>query len=148
MSNVEARLVPSLSPSAGETFGLPGRGRSADGAAAGIKRWRFMTVGLVAGDLVSGTLSTLAAAILIALAGLGGKIGIAERVQMHMPVLLLLLLGIGCSLGLYRSNIKSPMERFRVRVTVTLLFAFAGMLMWIREGASVELAISACGSNA
>jgi Undecaprenyl-phosphate galactose phosphotransferase WbaP len=142
MSNVEARLVPTLPSSAGETFGFPGRGRSAGGAAAGIKRRRLVTVGLVAGDLVAGTLSIVAAVILVTLAGLGGKIGVADRVQMHMPVLLLLLIGIGCSLGLYRSNIKSPMERFRVRATVTLLFAFAGMLMWVREGASVELAIA------
>jgi Undecaprenyl-phosphate galactose phosphotransferase WbaP len=142
MSNVEVRLVPSLPSSADETFGFPGRGRSAGGAAAGIRRRRLVTAGLVAGDLVSGTLSIIAAVILVTLVGLGGTIGIADRVQMHMPVLLLLLIGIGCSLGLYRSNIKSPMERFRVRVTVTLLFAFAGMLMWVREGASVELAIA------
>src|SRR6202043_2050130 len=30
---------------------------------------------------------------------------------------------------------------FRIRATATLLFAFAGMLMWVREGPSVELAI-------
>ena len=58
-----------------------------------------------------------------------------------MCLLLLLLLGINCSLGLYRSNIRSPMERFRLRATATLLFVFAGMLMWIREGPLVELAI-------
>ena len=58
-----------------------------------------------------------------------------------MCVLLLLLLGINCSLGLYRSNIRSPMERFRLRATATLLFIFAGMLMWIRDGPSLELAI-------
>ena len=61
--------------------------------------------------------------------------------QTQMCVLLLLLLGINGSLGLYRSNIKSPMERFRLRATATLLFAFTGMLMWIREGPSIELAI-------
>ena len=61
--------------------------------------------------------------------------------QTQMCLLLLLLLGINCSLGLYRSNIRSPMERFRLRATATLLFVFAGMLMWIRAGSSVELAI-------
>jgi Undecaprenyl-phosphate galactose phosphotransferase WbaP len=142
MSNVEARLVPTLPSSAGETFGFPGRGRSAGGAAAGIKRRRLVIAGLVAGDVVAGGLSVIAAVVLITLAGLGGRIGVVDRVVMHMPVLLLLLIGIGCSLGLYRSNIKTPMERFRVRVTVTLLFAFAGMLMWVREVASVEMAIA------
>jgi Undecaprenyl-phosphate galactose phosphotransferase WbaP len=70
-----------------------------------------------------------------------GRIGLVGRMPMQTCVLLLLLIGINCSLGLYRSNIKSQMERFRLRATATLLFAFAGMLMWVREGPSVELAI-------
>ena len=39
---------------------------------------------------------------------------------MQMCVLLLLLIGINCSLGLYRSNMKSPLERFRLRAMATL----------------------------
>ena len=60
---------------------------------------------------------------------------------MQMCVLLLLLIGITvCSASIGPST-KSLMERFRLRATATLLFVFAGMLMWVREGPSVELAI-------
>ena len=58
-----------------------------------------------------------------------------------MPATLLLLIGMCGLLGLYRSSTKSLMERFRLRATATLLFVFAGMLMWVREGPSVELVI-------
>jgi Undecaprenyl-phosphate galactose phosphotransferase WbaP len=142
MSNIEARLVPTLSPASDETFGLGGAERRGAPAAKGIDRRRLVTAGLVAGDLLSGALAIVATAAILAIVGPAGQIGFVDRVQMHMPVMLLLLIGIGCSLGLYRSNIKSPMERFRVRATVTLLFTFAGMLMWVRGGLSVELVIA------
>ncbi|WP_197033511.1 sugar transferase [Bradyrhizobium sp. URHD0069] len=90
---------------------------------------------------MSGTMAIVAVAVIVAVAWPAGQIGLVGRVQMHLCVLLLLLIGINCSLGLYRSNIRSPMERFRLRATATLLFIFAGMLMWVREGPSVELAI-------
>src|ERR1700759_3216288 len=70
MSNVEARFVPSLPSPAGETIGFPGRDRSAGGAAAGVKRRRLVTAGLVAGDLIAGGLSVIAAVVLITVAGL------------------------------------------------------------------------------
>jgi exopolysaccharide biosynthesis polyprenyl glycosylphosphotransferase len=84
-------------------------------------------------------MAIVAAAAIVAVAV--GQIGLVGRMQAQMCLLLLLLLGINCSLGLYRSNIRSPMERFRLRATATLLFVFAGMLMWIRQGPLVELAI-------
>ena len=79
--------------------------------------------------------------MIVAVAWPAGRVGLVGLVQRQMCVLLLLLIGINCSLGLYRSNIKSRMERFRLRATATLLFTFAGMLTWVREGPSVELAI-------
>ena len=45
----------------------------------------------------------------------GGQVGLISRMQTQMCLLLLLLLGINCSLGLYRSRIRSPIERFRLR---------------------------------
>ena len=141
MSNVEARVASTLSPPGGEPFGLHGGARRGALAAKGIRRRRLFAATLFAGDIVSGTMAIVAAAVIVAVAWPAGQIGLVGRVQMQMCVLLLLLIGINCSLGLYRSNIKSPMERFRLRATATLLFAFAGMLMWIREGPSVELAI-------
>jgi Undecaprenyl-phosphate galactose phosphotransferase WbaP len=141
MSNVEARVARTLSPPGGDPFGLRGGARRGAPAAKGVRRRRLFAAALFAGDIVSGTMAIVAAALIVAVAWPADQIGLFGRVQMQMCVLLLLLIGINCSLGLYRSNIKSPLERFRLRATATLLFAFAGMLMWIREGPSVELAI-------
>ena len=141
MSNVEARVARTSSPPGGEPFGLGADGRRGALAAKGIRRRRLFAAALFAGDIVSCTMAIVVAAVIVAAAWPAGWIGLVGRVQMQMCVLLLLLIAINCSLGLYRSNIKSPMERFRLRATATLLFAFAGMLMWIREGPSVELAV-------
>ena len=141
MSNVEARVARTLSPPGGEPFGLRGGARRGALAAKGIRRRRLFAAALFAGDIVSGSMAIVAAAMIVAVAGPAGQIGLVGRVQMQMCVLLLLLIGINCSLGLYRSNIKSQMERFRLRAMATLLFTFAGVLMWIRGGLSVELAI-------
>jgi Undecaprenyl-phosphate galactose phosphotransferase WbaP len=140
MSNVEAHAARSLSPPGRKPIKLGGgveRGR----LAAGIRRRRLFAAALFAGDIVSGAVAILAAAVIVAMAWPAGQVGLAGWIQTQLCVLLLLLLGINCSLGLYRSNLKNPMERFRLRATATLLFAFAGMLMWIRAGPSVELAI-------
>ena len=145
MSNVEARVARTLSPPGGEPFELRGGARRGALAAKGIRRRRLFAAGLFAVDIVSGTMAIVAAAVIVAVVRPAGQTGLIGPVQMQMQiqmcVLLLLLIGINCSLGLYRTNIKSPMERFRLRATATLLFAFAGMLMWIREGPSIELAI-------
>src|SRR4051794_17768273 len=132
MANDEVRVARTLSPPGGEPFGLRGGARRGALAAKGIGRRRLFAAALFAGDTVSGIVAIVAAAVIVALAWPAGQIGLVGRVQMQMCMLLLLLIGINCSLGLYRSNIKSPMERFRLRATGTLLFAFAGMLMWIR----------------
>jgi Undecaprenyl-phosphate galactose phosphotransferase WbaP len=141
MSNVEARVPRTLSPPRGESLGLRGSVLRGALAAKANRRRGLFAASFFAGDIVSGTMAIIAAAVIIALAWPAGQIGLVGRVQMQISVLLLLLTSINCSVGLYRSNIKSPMERFRLRATATLLFAFAGMLMWVREGPSFELAI-------
>ena len=141
MSNVEARVARTLSPPDGGPFGLREGARRGAPAAKEIRRRRLLVAGLFAGDIVSGTMAIVAAAVIVAATWPAGRIGLVGRVQEQICVLLLLLIGINCSLGLYRTNIKGPIERFRLRATATLLFAFAGMLMWVREGPSVELAI-------
>ena len=75
------------------------------------------------------------------MAGPAGQSGLIDWLWTEMPATLLLLIGMCGLLGLYRSSTKSLMERFRLRATATLLFVFAGMLMWVREGLSVELVI-------
>ena len=139
MSNVDARLARTLSPSGRKPFGVGVESRRGLLPETGGRRRRFFAAIRFAGDVVSGAMAIVAAVAIVAVAV--GQPGLVGRMQTQMCLLLWLLLGINCSLGLYRSNIRSPMERFRLRVTATLLFVFAGMLMWIREGPLVELAI-------
>ena len=133
MSNVDARLRPYIVAVRSQTVrgwrGVAPRGLPETGG----RRRRLFAAILFASDVVSGALAIVAAAVIVAAAA--GQMGLVGRMQTQMCLLLLLLLGINCSLGLYRSNIRSPMERFRLRATATLLFVFAGMLMWIRAGA-------------
>ena len=137
MSNAEARSTRPLSPPGGKPFGL-GASAQHNGLAAWVGRRRLFAVALFAGDLVSGTIAILAAASIVAVLWPAVQTG---WLQTQLCVLLLLLLGINCSLGLYRSNLKSPMERFRLRAAATLLFVFAGILLRIRAGPFAELAI-------
>lgn len=139
MSNVDARRARTLSPAGGKPFGGGGESRRGRLSEKGVRRRRVFAALLFAGDIVSGSMAVVTAAASVAVAA--GQISLVGRTQTQMCLLLLLLLGINCSLGLYRANIRSPMERFRLRATATLLFVFAGMLMWIREGPSVELGI-------
>src|SRR5262245_30636942 len=134
MSNADARPARTLPPPRGKPFGVGGETRPSEN---GIRRLLLAAV-LFAGDLVSGA-TTIVAAVIIAAAA--GEMDLVGRMQAQAGLLLLLLLGINCSLGLYRPNVSSPMERFRLRVSATLLFVFAGMLMWIRTGSWVELAV-------
>jgi Undecaprenyl-phosphate galactose phosphotransferase WbaP len=138
MSNVEAR-VSTLSPAGGKPVGVGEESRRGRLPEKATKRRRLFSAILFAGDIVSGTVAVVAAALIVAVAA--GQISVVGRMPAQMCLLLLLLLGINCSLGLYRSNIRSQMERFRLRAMATLLFVFAGMLMWIREGSLLELAI-------
>src|SRR5712675_642865 len=140
MSNVAARAARTLPPPGGKPFRLAGGARRGKFAAR-IGRRRLLTAALVAGDIVSGIMAIVAAAVIVAVVWPAGQVELAGWMQTEMWVLLLLLLGTNCSLGLYRSSFKSPIERFRLRAAATLLFAFVGMLMWIRAEPSVELAI-------
>ena len=139
MSQIDTRVARTLPPPGGKPFGLGGELRRGALEGKGSRRRRLVVAAAFAGDLVSGTAAIVAATVIVA--ATAGEIGLAGRMQAQMCVLLLLLLGINCSLGLYRSNIRSPMERFRLRATATLLFIFSGMLIWIREAPSLELAI-------
>jgi exopolysaccharide biosynthesis polyprenyl glycosylphosphotransferase len=141
MSSVDERLARThaLPPHGGKPFGVGGASRRGRLPGKGGNRRRLFAAIRFAGDVVSSAVAIVASAAIVAVAV--GQIGLVGRMQAQMCLLLLLLLGINCSLGLYRSNIRSPMERFRLRATATLLFVFAGMLMWIRQGPLVELAI-------
>jgi Undecaprenyl-phosphate galactose phosphotransferase WbaP len=136
MSNVDARLARTWSPS-GLPFGVGEEPRPSSFPDGG---GRLFAAILIAGDIASSIMAIVAAAVIVATAA--GQVGFISRMQTQMCLLLMLLLGINCSLGLYRSRIRSPIERFRLRATATLLFVFAGMLMWIRDGQLVELAIT------
>src|SRR5215475_1261652 len=114
MSNADARLSRTLSqggkPSAvGETRRTENRTRAL-----------LLAAVLFAGDFVSGVMAVATAAVIVATAF--GAVGLVGRMNAQAGLLLVLLLGINCSLGLYRSNSRNPLERFRLRVTATLLF--------------------------
>src|SRR5690242_6010354 len=114
MSNVDARLAPTSPPPRGEPLDVGGQARRA-GKRAGR---RLLGPAMFAGDLVSGALAIAAAALIVTAAA--GEVGVASLIQPQAGLLLLLLLGIKCSLGLYRSNIRNPMELFRLRVAATM----------------------------
>ncbi|HYG13652.1 MAG TPA: sugar transferase [Methylophilaceae bacterium] len=80
-------------------------------------------------------------AALIHVAAFTDHIELGGRWRMQMPIMLLLIVGISCLLGVYHLTMKSLMERFRLRMMAALLFVFAGTLMWAREGVSVELVL-------
>ena len=135
MSNAEARLVRTLPPPRGKPLG---GGRETGRSAA-----RLLPLGAirVASDLASASLCILLA--MIGVAATSGSAAATGQMHTHAGVLLVLLLGINCSLGLYRSNIRNPIERFRLRVIGAALFVFAGLLIWVRSTSIVELFVVA-----
>jgi Undecaprenyl-phosphate galactose phosphotransferase WbaP len=141
MSNVEARVAQTLSPPDGGPLRLRAKARSGALTAQWNRRRRIFTAGLLAGDVVAGAIAIVVAGVFVTMAGPAGQSGLIGWLWTQMPATLLLLIGMCGLLGLYRSSTKSLMERFRLRATATLLFVFAGMLMWVREGPSVELMI-------
>jgi len=70
-----------------------------------------------------------------------GHFNVLVWLSMRLPAAMLLLIGIGGMLGLYIGNMRTPMERFRLRATVTMLFVFTGLVMVARDGLSLELAV-------
>ncbi len=130
MSNADARLVRTLPPRE-KPFG-GGRKRRRSGTP-------LLPLGavLVASDLASGSTAILVAAIGVAAAS--GNAGTAGQMHLHAGLLLLLLLGINCALGLYRSKVGNPIERFRLRLIGAGLFVFAGLLTCGRTASMVEL---------
>lgn len=139
MSNVDAQLVQTLSPADSGQFPLDASTRGVASATRWTRRYVLLEAGLLAGDIACGAIAVAMAASFVNVAGLAHPIALATELQIHGPATLALLIGIHALLGLYRSSARSPMERFRLRGTATLLFVFAGTLMWGREGLSAEL---------
>ena len=138
MSNADARLARTLSSPDAKLFRAGEEPRHEEKTEIGTRRGSLAAI-FFAGDLVSSVVAIGVSAVIVA--GAAGQVGPFGRMHAQAWLLLVLLLGINCSLGLYRSNIKNPMERFRLRVTAALLFVFAGMLMWIRTGPLMELVV-------
>ncbi|HTO63036.1 MAG TPA: sugar transferase [Bradyrhizobium sp.] len=140
MSNVEARVAHTLPPPGSPPFGASSGLRPGSAGGRARRQWSF-TATILAAEIVSGSLSVAAAAVIVIVCSRADWFGLIGRIQMQMSILLLLLLGISGALGLYRSNITNPLERFRVRLTAMMLFVFAGTLLWIRQGPLLELAV-------
>ena len=107
-----------------------------------ITRRRLFAALLIIGDIICGGTAVFVVAVIADVAGFAGQIDLADRLRIHMPMTLLLLVGICCILGLYRLTTKSLIERFRLRVMAMLLFVFVEILMWARDGLSVELMLA------
>ncbi|WP_291704749.1 sugar transferase [Bradyrhizobium sp.] len=140
MSNVEARVAHPLPPPSSPPFGAGSGVRPGSAGKRGRRQWGFAAT-ILAGEIVSSTLAVAAAALIVVACSRADQFGLIGRMQTQMSILLLLLLGISGALGLYRSNIRNPLERFRLRLTAMMLFVFAGTLPWIRQGPLLELAV-------
>jgi Undecaprenyl-phosphate galactose phosphotransferase WbaP len=141
MSNLEASVARTLSPPGGQPSELVADAHRRFATKPGRRQQRF-AASFVAGEIVSGTMAIAGTTLIVEMAcSAANQIGLIDRMQTQVCVLLSLLLGINGALGLYRSNNKNPLERFRLRATAMLLFVCAGTLLWIRGGPSVELAI-------
>lgn len=141
MSNVEAPGAHTLLPSEHRPFRPRETASSAALAAKWNMRRRLFTAGLVAGDIVAGAVAIIVAATIASMAEPADQIGLVERLRTRMPSTLPLLVGTCCLLGVYRSSTQGLMERFRLRATAMVLFVFAGILMWAREGRPADPAI-------
>jgi lipopolysaccharide/colanic/teichoic acid biosynthesis glycosyltransferase len=140
MSNVEARVAHTLPPPSSPPFGASSGARP--GPEGKRDRWqRRFAATIFAGEVVSSTLAVAGAAVVVIAFSRADQTGLIGRMQTQMSILLLLLLGISGALGLYRSNIKNPLDRFRLRLTAIMLFVFAGTLLWIRQGPLLELIV-------
>lgn len=142
MSNVEARVGPTLPPSSrNRSFRLRGKLRAAPVAHANGQPRGWLVVKLVLGDLLAGAVAIVCASIMAAVAWSAVQPGFVEWLSTVMSMTLPLLIGISALLGVYRLSTKNLMERFRLRASAILLFMFAAAMMWAREGPSIELAV-------
>jgi exopolysaccharide biosynthesis polyprenyl glycosylphosphotransferase len=140
MSNVEARVASALPPSGAKPVGF--RGTAYGGPLAAVeRRSRGLSVlKLLAGDILSGAAAIMLASVVVTSAWPIVQTEFSDWMWTHVSMTLPLLVGVSSLLGIYRSNVKSLMERFRIRATAMVLFMFAATMMWAREGPSVELA--------
>ncbi len=134
MSNVEARATPSLAPTPRGAFERHGRARGEATAFERSHRRGVVAAGRFLSDLVGGSTAILLAVFIVAQTGIEKENGLADRLATLIPLTLALLIGIDCLLGVYWSCAASQMERFRLRSTAALVFAFSAMLVWGREG--------------
>lgn len=139
MSNVEARAPGVLPPSANKRFGLRGKA-DAGGFATERRSPGLFVFKLVIGDIVSGIAAIVIASLVVMSVWPGARAELTERIWIHIATMLPLLLGISVLLGVFQSNVKSLMERFRLRATAMLLFMLAATSMYAREGPLLELA--------
>lgn len=139
MSNVEARATHSLSPTSRGAFGGRGHARGKALSFGGGHRRRVVAAGRFLGDVIGGSTAILLASFVASQIGIEGENGLANRLAALIPVTLALLVGIDCLLGVYWSDTTNLMERFRLRSRATLVFAFSAMLVWGREGPTVNV---------
>jgi Undecaprenyl-phosphate galactose phosphotransferase WbaP len=107
---------------------------------AGVRRQFIAAAALFVGDLLAGVVALSAASLAATLLALQGWAELAAWLRSQLPLLLVLLIGVGAAFGLYRPGLRNLMERFRVRAVVTLLFMFMAILL-ILPKASAAVAV-------
>jgi exopolysaccharide biosynthesis polyprenyl glycosylphosphotransferase len=139
MTNVEMPAVRTFSPSDSEPLRLRKAGKRR--AAPGASRWQRFATEPLACDLLASTVAIVVVTAVVDAARSDGQLSLADRLRMEMPATLVMLIGMCCLLGLYQSNTRDLIERFRLRATAMLLFVFVGMLMGARHGSLADVVI-------
>ena len=140
MSNVEVRVASSLEPSSDGALLVRDTERAGVNREGG-KRRRLLAASLPAGELLSAVLTTAAGGGLVVLFDQGTATNWIEGLKGHIGIALPLLIGTSWLLGLYKASSRSLIERFRLRVSATLLFVLAGALIWAYEGRPLDLVV-------
>jgi len=86
-------MVHTFSPPDGGSLRIGAATRSGALAARRIRRRRLFAAGPFAGDLVAGAFAIIVAALVVDVAVPDGRIGLADRLRMEMPLTLLMLIG-------------------------------------------------------
>jgi Undecaprenyl-phosphate galactose phosphotransferase WbaP len=138
MTDVEVRFdLTSLRNGAPQSRAPLEKGRIPTGAA----RRHSVAAWLFAGDALSAAAAVALAAALATAARLLGAEGLTAWILRQAPLLLLLLIAACIAVSLHRSAQRSPVERFRMRVSAMLLFSLAAALLFLHEDPEMVVTI-------
>lgn len=138
MSSIEAHSGDALIQSDGRPQAT-GSAMPSKSAHLPTTRHRFAAATVVVADVASVILSIAIVILLFDAMGLEHAGAGTSRWRVEVPVLLVLFVGIMALLDGYGSAIRSPLERFPLRLTATVLFVFVSAIMWAHTGTVADL---------